>query len=71
MIWKRFSPLFSNSEKELAAELVTSLFADFLIENMDLVRQLEHGFLDPQYIPTEPVLPELERRAQRFPLADK
>ena len=65
-IWKRFSALFSHSNKELPADIVATFFADFLIDNMDLVRQLEDGFMGSQYIPSEPILSELERRAQQW-----
>lgn len=75
IIWKRFSPsldqLVAHVDEEVAAELVATFFADFLIVNMDLVRQLEDAFMDRQHVPLQPIPPELERRAQRFPLASE
>jgi hypothetical protein len=68
-IWKRFAPsldqVLAHSDKEHASEVVATIFADFLIDNIDLVRQVEDSFrghagdskLDPMI--------ELERRAQR------
>jgi hypothetical protein len=68
-IWKRFAPsldeVVSHSEKEQAAEVVATIFADFLLDNIDLVRQLEDSFKDLQHVPLDPILSELEQRAQR------
>jgi hypothetical protein len=70
-IWKRFSPsldeIVSHSDKEQASEMVATFFANFLLDNVDLVRQLEAAFRDLQHVPLDPILSELERRAQRFP----
>jgi hypothetical protein len=70
-IWKRFSPSLDevvfHSEKEQAIQIVATFFANFLLDNIDLVRQLEDAFMDMQHIPLDPILSELERRAQRFP----
>jgi hypothetical protein len=67
-IWKRFSPsldqVLSQSDKEEASQLVATLFANFLLDNIDLVRRLEEAFRDPHVIPLDPILSELERRAQ-------
>jgi len=70
-MWKRFSPsldeFVSHSDKEQATPIVATFFANFLLDNVDLVRQLEAAFREPQSIPLDPILSELERRAQRFP----
>lgn len=69
-IWKRFSPsldeVVSHSDKEHASYIVATFFANFLLDNVDLVRQLEDSFRDMQHIPMDPILSELERRAQRW-----
>ena len=48
-IWKRCAPsldqVLSRSDKELASEVVATFFADFLMDNIDLVRQLEASFV--------------------------
>ena len=71
MIWKRFSPsldqIVSNSEKEQATEIVARFYANFLLDNIDLVRQLEDAFRKPRSIPLDPILSELERKAQTWP----
>ena len=68
-LWKRFSPsldqVVSHSDKEQAAEIVATFFANFLLDNVDLVRQLEDAFKDMEHIPMDPILSELERRAVR------
>jgi hypothetical protein len=71
-IWKRFSPsldqVLSHRDKEHASEVVATFFADFLIDNFDLVRQVEdsfragHGGAGHGASPLDP-LDELERRA--------
>ena len=70
-IWKRFSPsldeIVSHSDKEQASEIVATFFANFLRDNVDLVRQLEDAFKEPQRIALDPILSELERKAQRLP----
>ena len=68
-MWKRFSPsldeMVAHSDKEQAAQVVATFFASFLLDNMDLVRQLEESFRDLQHVPLDPILSELERKAQR------
>jgi hypothetical protein len=70
-IWKRFAPsldpVLSHSDKEHASEVVATLFADFLMDNMDLVRQVEALFAGRGGDSKVDPLTELERRAQRFP----
>jgi hypothetical protein len=48
-IWKRCAPsldqVLSNTDKEDASEMVARFFADFLMDNIDLVRQLEGSFM--------------------------
>ena len=70
-MWKRFAPsldkVVSHSDKEQASEIVAMFFANFLLDNIDLVRQLEDSFKEPQSIPMDPILSELERRAQDWP----
>jgi hypothetical protein len=68
-IWKRFSPslkIVSHIEKEQATEIVATFFANFLLDNIDLVRQLEDAFRDMQHVPLDPILSELERKAQHW-----
>jgi hypothetical protein len=68
-LWNRFSP-FSEalSKKELptqaVAQWVATSFAGFLLDNIDLVRQLEDSFVDPQHFPSDAILSELEQSAQ-------
>ena len=66
-LWKRFAPslhdVVAHSDKEGAAQIVATFFADFLIDNIDLVRQLENSFRD-RSVPLDPILSELERKAQ-------
>jgi hypothetical protein len=68
LLWKRFSPsldeVVSHRAKEQAAHIVSTFFANFLLDNIDLVRQLEDAFRDMQHVPLDPILSELERRAQ-------
>lgn len=70
-IWKRFSPsldeVVSHKDKEQATHIVATFYANFLLDNIDLVRQLEDSFRDMQHVPMDPILSELEQRAQRFP----
>lgn len=67
-IWQRFSPsldqLLAHSDKEQAAHIVATFFADFLMDNMDLVSQVEAGYRAGNGGGGLPVLMELERRAQ-------
>ena len=67
-IWKRFSPsldqVLAASDKEGAAHIVATFFANFLLDNIDLVRQLEDAFRDLQHVPLDSILTELEHRAQ-------
>lgn len=68
-IWKRFSPsldrIVSHSDKEQASEIVATLFADYLIDNMDLVQQLVDSHRAGKGFGSLDLLAELERRAQR------
>ena len=70
-MWERFSPfldeLVSRSDRERASKIVATLFANFLLDNIDLVRPLEDSFKDIEHVPFDPILRELERRAQHFP----
>jgi hypothetical protein len=65
MIWRRFSNLADEKEKE-ASEIVASLFADFVIDNIDLIRQLESSFRagDGGVDGGVDLLTELEQKAQ-------
>ena len=77
-IWKRFSPsldeVVSHKDKEQATHIVATFFANFLLDNIDLVRQLEDAFRDMQHVPLDPtlsvpldpILSELERKAQHW-----
>ena len=56
----------SHRDKEQAAQVVATFFANFLLDNIDLVRALEAAFKEPQSIPLDPILSELEPRAQRW-----
>jgi hypothetical protein len=67
-IWKRFSPsldrIVSHRDKEQASEIVATLFADYLMDNIDLVQQLESSFRGEKGSwPRLDLLSELERRA--------
>jgi hypothetical protein len=70
-IWKRFAPsldeVLSHMDKEHASEVVATFFADFLMDNMDLVRQVEASFAGHGGDSKVDPLTELEQRAQRFP----
>jgi hypothetical protein len=57
----------SHKDKEQATHIVATFYANFLLDNIDLVRQLEDSFRDMQHVPMDPILSELEQRAQRFP----
>ena len=63
-VWKRFSP--SRDQLTADSDIVAILFADFLIENMDLVSQVEAG-LRARTGGELDALMELERRAQSWP----
>jgi hypothetical protein len=67
-IWKRFAPsldqVVSHCDKEHASEVVATFFADFLMDNIGLVREIEAGFNAGNGGGGLPVLMELERRAQ-------
>jgi hypothetical protein len=69
-MWKRFAPsldeVVSHSDKEHASEIVATFYANFLLDNIDLVRQLEDAFRDMQHVPLDPILSELERKAQQW-----
>jgi hypothetical protein len=56
--------MVSRAEKEQATEIVAKFFSNYLLDNIDLVRQLEDAFKDAQHVPLDPILSELERRAQ-------
>ena len=72
-IWKRFAPsmdqVLSHCDKEHASMIVATFFADFLMDNIDLVRQVEASFRADNLggLPVG-VLDELERRAQGWDL---
>jgi len=59
-LWRRFS----GTEK-LPDDIAGLLFADFLIANLDLVREVETGFRTSHFPPPE-VLRTLEQNAQRL-----
>jgi hypothetical protein len=71
-IWKRFAPsldkVLSHRDKEQASEVVATFFADFLMDNIDLVREVEASFMAGNGIgPFDgrlDLLAEMERRAQ-------
>ena len=66
-VWKRFSPgldrVIADSDKEQASEIVATFFADFLLDNMELVSQVEAGFRAGTGGELDALM-ELERRAQ-------
>lgn len=65
IIWERccgLAPLVKDNIQATA-----TLFADFVLDNMDLLRQVEEGFKNNEGSGGLPVLLELEQRAQRFP----
>jgi hypothetical protein len=70
MIFKRFSPILdlvtSHDDKENAAHHTAALFADFLIDNIDLAHQVQNGFIKDRCAGLD-LLKELEQRAQRWP----
>jgi hypothetical protein len=72
MIWKRFAPsvdqVLAHSDKEHASEIVATLFADFLMDNIDLVRQVEASFRAGTGGGGLDFLEELERKAQGWDL---
>jgi hypothetical protein len=59
-LWRRFS-----GTEELPDGIAGLLFADFLIANLDLVREVETGFRTSHFPPPE-VLKTLEQNAQRL-----
>ena len=69
-----FIPLercFANhpEQKVVRAQFTSDIvhfFANFLLDNIDLVRQLEDAFRDMQHVPLDPILSELERKAQHW-----
>jgi hypothetical protein len=67
-IWKRFAPslddVISHGDKKHASHVVATFFADFLMDNIDLVRQVEDGFRKDGF-PQLATLRELEQKAQR------
>ena len=54
-----------SGDKEFAARVAGIMFADFVIDNIDLFRQVEAGFKAGDGSGGLPVLMELEQRAQR------
>jgi hypothetical protein len=68
-IFKRFSPILdamtSHDNKESSTHIAALLFADFLLDNIDLVRQLEDGCKNPK-VGCVDVMKELEQRAQTW-----
>jgi hypothetical protein len=62
-IWSRFSNS-SDLLSHLDKEQVAALFADFLMDNIDLVRQVESSFRAGTGGGPVDLLAELERRAQ-------
>jgi hypothetical protein len=69
-IWNRFSPsldpIYAHSGKKQAAQLVANLFANFVLDNVDLLTRVEN-WLRTHDIDGRDVLKELERRAQGGP----
>ena len=55
-----------TATKSRLATSSPTFFANFLLDNVDLVRQLEDSFRDLEHVPLDPILSELERRAQRW-----
>jgi hypothetical protein len=68
-IWQRCAPsldqVLSNIDKENAPEVVATFFADFLMDNIDLVRQLADLYRAGKWGAPLELWYELERRAQR------
>jgi hypothetical protein len=68
IIWKRFAPslddVLSHSDKEQTSEVVATLFADFLMDNIDLVHQVESSLKSGKGGGEVDLLSEVERRAQ-------
>jgi hypothetical protein len=67
MIFKRFSPILQalTSTGDPDNSVAPILFADYLLDNIDLVRKLEDGFKNPKVGFTD-VLKQLEQRAQKW-----
>jgi hypothetical protein len=68
-IWKRFSPRVERRccltvANEVASRQIATSFANFLLDNIDLVRQLEDAKFREPAVDLDPILSELERRAQ-------
>jgi hypothetical protein len=70
MIWERCSGWADLKDRP---EALAGIFADYLIENLDLVREVETSFKTTQFGPSMEVLQQLEQRAvpkwfrERFP----
>jgi hypothetical protein len=68
-IFKRLSPILdlltSNDDKKNSVHHSALLFADFLLDNIDLVRKLEDGLKNRELWHSD-VLKELEQRAQKW-----
>jgi hypothetical protein len=56
----------SLTRHDIPAHIVATFFANFLLDNIDLVRQLEDEFRDLQHVPLDPILSELEWTAQSW-----
>ena len=68
MIFKRFSPILdltSSPNQESSANSAALFFADFLLDNIELVRKLEEEFKNRQFGYID-LLKELEQRAQNW-----
>jgi hypothetical protein len=63
-IWKRFSHLDELLAHQADSKVVAALFADFLMDNIDLVRKLESSFRAGNGGGPVDLLIELERKAQ-------
>jgi hypothetical protein len=68
-IFKRFSPNLDlpilNGGQESSVHIAALMFADFLLDNIDLVRKLEDELKNPK-VGCVDVMKELERRAQKW-----
>lgn len=69
-IWKRFAPsldeVVAHSDKEHASLIVATLFADFMMDNMDLINRVQ-DWLKRHEGDGVHALKELERKAQSWP----
>jgi hypothetical protein len=71
-IWKRFAPsldqVLSHGDREKPSIIVETIFADFLMDNIDLVRQVEASFKAGTGGGALDLLEELEGKAQGWHL---